>query len=492
MKSTRLSRRFLLSSGAVTLSLPLLEAMVDGRGRVFWSEAQAQTGTGTALPPRLITLFHPFGWGNNGEEFTRLLNHMKNAATLKSLADAGKVRALFNFNKYEQRYTATDTSSHASRVCCFATGLPAIPVAGGAGPSIDAIGAAKFGTNSAFPVLAVGCRNVGIAATNWVGAASYTSSGQPVAAITKPELLFKQLFGSATAAGGRDYRKSILDYVLNDVARLRSSVSSVDQKMLDEHTTHLRALEQRIVAQGQASAACSSPGAAPTAPANANLYYTPATMKLLMDLFVVAIKCGLTRYGSFQMGCRVDPLAAGFTVSPELAKKDGAAAFLNGDQLVDPHSRSHATTGIELELYNANLESTMGHLSYFLKQLDAIPDGINGATVLDNSVLFHASENQNGNHSWDKMQIGIYGGASGALKDVPAQLTAPAGTPYSSVLCSVLNLAGLPTNSFGTLDLDSQVPHPINGAVLPPVKYHDSEYWGQSTRGAPPFAPLLG
>ena len=81
-----------------------------------------------------------------------------------------------------------------------------------------------------------------------------------------------------------------------------------------------------------------------------------------------------------------------------------------------------------------------------LSLLDGAPEG--GGTVLDNSLIFFASEVQTGEtHDPSRMQVILAGKAGGQLRG--GRTLDAAGKPYTSALCAVLNLTGVPTTNFG-------------------------------------------
>ena len=78
---------------------------------------------------------------------------------------------------------------------------------------------------------------------------------------TNPRLVFERLFGNdskgqrnESLAKRQRYRKSILDFVLEDAKSLSGKVSGNDRMKLDEYLTAVREIEQRIErAEGESS-----------------------------------------------------------------------------------------------------------------------------------------------------------------------------------------------------------------------------------------------
>ena len=82
---------------------------------------------------------------------------------------------------------------------------------------------------------------------------SWRTPTSPAPYEMNPKVVFDRLFtkGSssltqATVADRDFYRKSMLDYVLDDANRVRDRVAKTDQRKLDQYLTGVREVERRI------------------------------------------------------------------------------------------------------------------------------------------------------------------------------------------------------------------------------------------------------
>ena len=80
---------------------------------------------------------------------------------------------------------------------------------------------------------------------------SFSASGRPVASLASPRAIFNRLFGvknrtliEQRRAFGRD--RSILDNVLTETAAIQKNLSAADRRRLEEYTTSVREIEQRL------------------------------------------------------------------------------------------------------------------------------------------------------------------------------------------------------------------------------------------------------
>ena len=86
-------------------------------------------------------------------------------------------------------------------------------------------------------------------------------------------------------------------------------------------------------------------------------------------------------------------------------------------------------------------------LSHFIERLASTPDG--DGTLLDHSMILYGSSMSNGNqHDHDPLPVVLIGGASGQLRG-DNHVVAPARTPMSNMLLSMLEKLGVHQESFG-------------------------------------------
>lgn len=80
---------------------------------------------------------------------------------------------------------------------------------------------------------------------------SYAGPNQPLAPIDDPYQMFSKLYGSLK---DQESLKSILDDVQADLQKLSSVVSAEDRRLLDEHATFVREMEQELNAPADSAA----------------------------------------------------------------------------------------------------------------------------------------------------------------------------------------------------------------------------------------------
>ena len=84
--------------------------------------------------------------------------------------------------------------------------------------------------------------------------------------------------------------------------------------------------------------------------------------------------------------------------------------------------------------------------AYYLDKLDATPDG--DGTLLDNILLLYGAGMSDSNqHSNRGLPLVLFGGGAGAMKG-GRHLRYPAGTPISNLQLTMLDMMGMPMESF--------------------------------------------
>ena len=253
---------------------------------------------------------------------------------------------------------------------------------------------------------------------------SYTGPISPMVPVSDPFVLFNTVFGvpstgTATAAGGPTAQqladKSILDAVQADFMRLQTKLSSADWQLLQQHQSAVRDIETQLTSVFTLS--CSTPSA-PAAPAGVNITdatatlnwtevpgMTPVSGKMLMDIMIQAVACGLTNIVTFQWTHSEDNLSFPWLTLPP------SQCNLNG---VGHHNMSHER--------DPNLLIVDGwyasQFNYMITQLDGIQEsGMPGTTVLDNSLLMYSSCLSDGSaHISDNAYFALAGSNGGYFK----------------------------------------------------------------------------
>ena len=218
-----------------------------------------------------------------------------------------------------------------------------------------------------------------------------------------PKLVFERMFGNANVAPQererRNFlRKSILDLVRDDSDRLNKKLGLVDRHKMDEYTTGVRELEQRIELAGQAAAR--RPAAA-TAPVGIPDDFAKH-VELMFDLLALAFQTDMTRVATFMFGN--EGSNRGY---PMVGAKDGHHAL--------SHHRNNKDMIAQIKKIDRYL---VGHYAAFLGKLRSIREG--EGTLLDNCMVLYGSGIKDGNaHSHNDLPILLAGRAAARSARAP-------------------------------------------------------------------------
>jgi len=261
-----LPRRTFLKGAGVSLGLPFLEAMLPRMAL-----AGAAKVAVAAAPTRMAFVFFPNGavmrdWKPEkaGADF----------ALPKTLAPLAKNRddllVITGLAHDKGKANGDGAGDHARSCAVFLTGCQPRKTGGAdiqAGMSADQVAAEKLGSQTRLPSLELGIesgRQAGSCDSGYSCAyssnISWKSPSQPMAKEINPRLAFERLFGDsrdAQARAERDfYRKSILDFVTSDSAKMNSKLGLTDRRKLDEYFTSIREIETRIDRAAADRASC--------------------------------------------------------------------------------------------------------------------------------------------------------------------------------------------------------------------------------------------
>jgi hypothetical protein len=427
----RLSRRTLLRGAGVAIGLPVLDAMLTDRG-LFHGRAQA------APPVRLVTFF----WANGprGSKWAPSAVGALDASTLgPCMRDAfapvaGKPDVLPYINVVTG-LGADDTwkSGHscAMMACGYGGGddhnnFGNWPTAA----SIDQILAAKLGTTTRLPSLAVTPYKPYTDLPGWAYL-SWKDGGKPIPPYRSPKDVWALLVGPGAGAAAGDpgaaaraasRRKTLLDFIADDTKRLQARLGAADRARVDEHLASIAELERLLTAPAAApGAGCSAPADPTGLPAD----------EAFLKLIALAFRCDYTRYASFMLDT-----ASGQRTFP--------ADPTGGD-----HDLSHNADDDRI-VKRTNIK--LGYLASLMRDLASTPEG-NG-TLLDNSLIYCCSDVVDGKtHGREPsaaasgMAVVVGGRAGGALK-AGRHLGFPK-RRLTDLMSSLLTYGGVPTDKYG-------------------------------------------
>ena len=249
-------RRVFLRGAGTALALPFLESL-----------ARAANGAnGAASPRRLVFVYVPNGihmpaWTPAEEGALR-------EALPPTLAPLTELRSelsvLSGLAQDKARANGDGPGDHARAAAVFLTGVQPLKTEGRVrlGVSADQLAAERVGAATPFRSLVLGAergRASGQCDSGYACAYSNNISWHgptlPAQKEVDPRRAFDRLFrggrdaqSAAAEAERRARRKSVLDFVRDDAARLEREVARADRQRLDEYFQGLRELERRLEA----------------------------------------------------------------------------------------------------------------------------------------------------------------------------------------------------------------------------------------------------
>jgi len=245
--------------------------------------------------------------------------------------------------------------------------------------------------------------------------------------IRDPRVAFDMLFGAgATAsdrAARRETRKSVLDWISDEVERTRRQLGAGDRTRLDRYLDNVREIERRIQAV-EAQNRSGEARALPDAPAGVPDSFSEH-MHLLFDLQVLALETDMTRVISFKTG-----RDAQNRVFPESGS----------NQPFHPASH-HGNREERIMEFNKICKYRMSQLAYFLEKMKNthVEDG----SLLDKTLVIWGSPMADPNiHNHRRCPLVLLGRANGALKG-NLHLKAADGTPMANVMLTLLRALGV-------------------------------------------------
>ena len=353
------SRRVILKSAAASVALPWLES-----GRLLGVEPVEQAAK------RFAFLFfgdgiHPPEWWSKGRDSQLELGPA--FASLKSLQH--KVNFIHGLHHPEDV-----VGGHAKGAAGILTGIR--PQGGRdvqAAISMDQLLASRLGDATVLPSLVLACERPvsGFHESSYsmlyASHVSWSSPVSPVPAEMHPALAFDSLFENQ----GNRTHLSVLDLVTDQLKHVAGKVSHLDRARIDEYTTSVREVEQRLSRMQTQDREEQSPtqGTWQRPPAG-----VPSRLdehvRLMLDIVALAFQADRTRIATLLLTNNLSG-----QVYPFLGLK------------VDHHNYSHNWDGQEFAKIT---RFWVEQYSSLLQKLDSMQEG--DATVLDHSCIMLANE----------------------------------------------------------------------------------------------------
>lgn len=420
-------RRTLLRGMGGALSLPLLDAMVPA----------ARAAAGDPVK-RLGFVFMPMGadmtrWTPRSEETLEELSPI-----LDSLAPVrNKVTAFTNL-ELQPAYPG----SHATSNSAFLSAARAKLTESTdyyLGTTVDQVAAKVIGQDTQLPSLelamdlmqTVGQCDNGYACV-YQNNLSWSSPTTPLPAEAHPRLVFEKMFGEGGSKAERSHalrrRSSLLDFVKDDMSRLRRELGPADRTRVDEYFDSVREVERRI--QKAEESVAENPNPDLDRPVGVPAAYADHT-RLMFDLQVLAMQSDVTRVITFQIARETSN-----RTYPEIG-------------VPDPHHplSHHGNDPAKIERMSKINAFHVSLFAEYLEKLDATPDG--EGSLLDHSLILYGSGIGNPNlHDHTNLPVLVAGGDSVGVRG-NRHIRYEEATPLANLHLTLLDRAGVTVEKFG-------------------------------------------
>jgi hypothetical protein len=218
----------------------------------------------------------------------------------------------------------------------------------------------------------------------------YAGANKPLAPIDNPYQMFAKLYGRAK---DREVLKSVLDDVQDDLKKVGAAVSAEDRRLLDEHASFVREMEQELRSNKDMAVSHAMPEPEPgVRHENDNI---PKISKMQIDLLVNSFANDFARVASLQ-----------YTNSVGMARMHWIGISEGHHEL--SHLPDKDEKGQE-KLIKIN-KWWCEQLAYLAKRLAETPEPGGGGSLLDNTLLMWTNELGKGNsHTLDNIPYVLVG-----------------------------------------------------------------------------------
>jgi len=305
--------------------------------------------------------------------------------------------------------------------------------------SCDQVVANKIGGATRFPSLELGLEDARQAGDCDSGySCAYTnnlawkSPTQPLPPILEPRQLFERLFGDGVALSPQErerqkvYRRSILDFVMEDARTLQGALGPADNRKLDEYLSSIREVERQIEkAESEAQ----------VDPHMERPYGTPPDFadhfKLMADMLTIAFQADLTRVATF------------------LVTHEGTSRAYREIGIDDGHHPlTHHRNQVPLMDKVARINTYhVEQFSAWMQRMRTAQDS--EGSVLDNSMIIYGAGLSDPNaHLHENLPTVIMGKAQGFIKS-GRHVVYRKETPMCNLFLSMMDRMGVPQEHFG-------------------------------------------
>ena len=438
-----LPRRTFLRGLGATVALPLVDAMVPAFSATVKSAAKPICRMGFIYVPNGVAMndslnyWTPKGSGA-GFDFSPILAplvpHRDRLTIVSGLAQ-------------KQGESLGDGNGEHTRAC--ATWLAGVHPKKTEGSDIrltttaDQIAAAHLGKETVLPSMEMIASEIDLVlggqceagySCAYMNTVSWQSPTTPLPVENNPSVIFDRLFGEGGSPDERldrmKRKRSLLDRVNSDLARLQRSLGPSDRLRISEYLDAVREVERRIQMAEEQNSNSTLP--VPNRPIGIPSQYDDH-LRLLYDLQWLAYQGDLTRVFSLMYGRELNSRSY-----PEIG-------------ISEPHHglSHHGDRPEQIEKFSRLNTYQVQLFAYFLDKLRSTPDG--DGNLLDHTILLYGGAMSNPNvHLHVNLPLVVAGGGAGTLKGGRHLTFDPAkSVPMTNLLVSLLDKAGVAVERLG-------------------------------------------
>lgn len=408
----------------------------------FWLRRAEAFAQGATSPKRFLVIHHPVGtirqnWLCQGGEtdftLSRILKPFEPVRMHMAILDGMDIIARGAGGGHEQGTVTLMTGLRTKSL---------YPGNGGddpkaEGPSIDQLFLKQSPALQGTPIasLQVSCDDRVDVAEVSTRRLSYSGPAAPMEPYLVPHLTYQRVFGTVMSNSSgmldveamqraRMLKKSVLDFALSDLGKLRTLAPSAERERLDAHEAAIRELERGFDAAPMGSANCGLSMQPPQIKAftdsaanrigNGNYETTTGEVgeqglhqmigELHFEVIRAAFQCDLTRVVTFQWSPGTNHVSFQGFYPPDMK-----AVKMH-------HPLSHEFNNPDGPEFLTNIDTWYSERTSALLQKLKMTQDMAGGTLLDNTLVPYVTEVARADHTFDNTPFIVFGGANTKLK----------------------------------------------------------------------------
>jgi hypothetical protein len=435
-KTLQIPRRTFLRGLGTAIALPTLEAMLSSR---------ALASGKAKFPTRMAFIYIPNGVVQQNWNVKETGKEFRFSHTLEPLSKHREDLVIFSgLAHHKARANGDGAGDHARANATFLTGCQARKTSGAdikLGVSVDQVAAKQLAGKARLPSLELsssGVRLSGRCDSGYSCAYQYNLSWKnettPMPPESNPKAVFDRLFAGGNKKDVDEnkqrrerYRKSILDFALEDAKRLEKKLGYSDKQKLGEYLDSIREVEKNIEVASRSDVNLPEGYSAPSGkPRDFGQH-----VRLMGDMMALAFQTDSTRVATFLLAHDGDNRSY-----PHLGVRQGHHSISHHRNAKD---KLAALT--KINRYHCTL------LAYFLDRLKVIKEG--EGTLLDHSMIVYGAAIGDGNrHTHHDLPVLLAGQGNGAIR-TGRHIHYPTNTPMANLFLNMLDIMGTPVERLG-------------------------------------------